>query len=173
MSLSDGFTETTYWIHLWFHSLCWRCCWSASSSMALEVWPTTGPHQRGFHFLLGCFSVFFIMVRRQLHPEVRIRPFPPYTRFGGVSSDGTGRVESCVRWMIGSRVHLCGMLVSSNLHVVVTIGDGCCSSALIFEILTTSRMYTTTSSTTIIFVRLRWWRGEDSGTTSACASIYL
>jgi hypothetical protein len=98
---------------------------------------------------------FFIMVRRQLHPEVRIRPFPPYTRFGGVSSDE--RVESRVRWMIGSRVHLCGMLVSSNLHVVIIIGDGCYSNVLVlwgFRT-TTFRLSTTTSYSTTNFASLR------------------
>jgi hypothetical protein len=60
------------------------------------------------------------MVRRRLHPEVRIRSSPPYPRSGGVSSVLAEGVESCA-WQISRDpvgFHVCWlgfMSVSSDL----------------------------------------------------------
>jgi hypothetical protein len=73
---------------------------SASSGLgALEVWRTTVTCRRGVFVLnLVCFLVsFFGIVRRQLHPKVRIRYFPFYPRSGGASSGDGGRVELCAQ----------------------------------------------------------------------------
>jgi hypothetical protein len=74
--------------------------------------------------LAGSFSfvyVFFGIVRRRQHPEVRIRFSPPYPRSGGASSTGGGRVESCVRRISWNLVGFCDCLcafrsVSSDLR---------------------------------------------------------
>jgi hypothetical protein len=76
----------------------------------------------GFPFpILGFFYVFFGIVRRRRHLEVRISYSLPYPRSGGASSTGGGRVESCVRqisWdLVGFRDRLCVFgSISSDLR---------------------------------------------------------
>jgi hypothetical protein len=125
----------------------------------------------GFPFhVLGFFDVFFGMARRRRHPEVRIRSFPPYPRFGGASSTNEGRVESCVRrisWdLVGFRDRFVWFKVSLFRSMVLNIGDGCCSGALVLWGLstTTSRLSTTTSSTTTSFPGF----GDGGARTAAC-----
>jgi hypothetical protein len=53
------------------------------------------------------------MVRRRLHPEVRIRSFPPYPRSGGASSADVGRVELGARrisWFAEQGLHRASIL---------------------------------------------------------------
>jgi hypothetical protein len=55
----------------------------------------------GFSILvLGFFCVFFQMVRRQRHREVRMRSPLPSPRSSDAPSASGGRVESCVRWIL-------------------------------------------------------------------------
>jgi hypothetical protein len=51
----------------------------------------------GSHFLFYFFCIFFGMVRRRRHPEVRIRSFPPNPHSGRVPRTGGWRVELSVR----------------------------------------------------------------------------
>jgi hypothetical protein len=96
---------------------------SASSSLgALEVWRTTAPRWRGVFVFFSLFcSVLFEMVKRWLHPEVRIRFSSSYPRSGCASSAGGGRVESCVESSSGIRsvIVFDGVVTCQSLPIYV------------------------------------------------------
>jgi hypothetical protein len=64
----------------------------------LQVWRITASRQCGVSVLFKVvFRCSFRILRRRLHLKVRIRFSSPYSRFGGASSTGGGRVESCAQ----------------------------------------------------------------------------
>ena len=66
----------------------------------LEVWWTTASRLREVFPFFSLFNiVFFEMLRRRLHPEIRIRSSPLYPRSSGASSADVERAESFV-WRI-------------------------------------------------------------------------
>ena len=68
---------------------------------------TTSRWWRVFRPLFSFFGVFFEMVRRRLHLEVRIRFSLLYPRSGGATSTGGRRVELCVRRIFSDLVRFC------------------------------------------------------------------
>jgi hypothetical protein len=107
----------------------------------------------------------------------QIRSYPPYICSGGVPRPTKGAWSHVFGGYLGIRpiflivrVVLCQSLWST----VVIIADGCCCSALVLWALstTTFRLPTTTISTITSFVRIKWWRDEDSGAPSARTSVY-
>ena len=86
----------------------------------MEAWRITASRRREVFRSLFRFlsSVFFEMVRRRLHLEVRIRSSSSYPRSGGASSADGGRVEAFVRRIswdpVRFRVRPCGCRSGSS-----------------------------------------------------------
>ena len=88
--------------HLGFHTSRRRHFRSAPPPAVVGPWRCGGPQplvgERFSVIFLVCFSsVFFEMLRRRLHIEVRKKSSPLYPRSGGASSTDGERMESFVR----------------------------------------------------------------------------
>jgi hypothetical protein len=153
--------------HLRFRISRPRHRWSTPPPVALGSWRCGGPWTLAggeFFFFFRLFFGVFEMLRRRLHPEIRIRFSLSYPRSGRVPSIGRGRLESCA-WLIcwdPDDFHICSFVqfhVNLFRSMIVVIGDGCCSGTLVFWGLnmTTSRLSTTTNSSSISFAQLQWY----------------